>query len=187
MPVREGLLTLLVPGPRHGYQLRAEFEQRTAGIWPLNIGQVYSTLERLERDGLVAGGDPDGEGRRAFSLTAPGREELARTLAHAVADDAPARDELMMKVLLAIQTDGVDALAVIQAERSARMAALQARRRSHRESNGSEDLAAGLAFDALIARAESELRWLDLCEERVLSRDRAATGTAHDDPTGEQA
>ncbi len=53
MSVRHSLLALLEEGPRYGYQLRSEFEHRTAAAWPLNVGQVYSTLARLERDGLV--------------------------------------------------------------------------------------------------------------------------------------
>ena len=47
MAVREGLLALLANGPRHGYQLKTGFESATGGMWPLNVGQVYTTLERL--------------------------------------------------------------------------------------------------------------------------------------------
>jgi DNA-binding PadR family transcriptional regulator len=50
MTVREGLLALLQEGPRHGYQLKTEFESATGGVWPLNVGQVYTTLDRLERE-----------------------------------------------------------------------------------------------------------------------------------------
>ena len=53
MSIRQGILAMLAAGPRYGYQLRTEFEERTGGTWPLNIGQVYTTLSRLERDGLV--------------------------------------------------------------------------------------------------------------------------------------
>ncbi len=172
MSIRESLLALLASGPRHGYQLRAEFEERTAGIWPLNVGQVYSTLERLERDGMVLGGEADSEGRRAFELTPAGREELTRFLLEPQGDEAPARDGLMLKVLIAIATQGIDALQVVQAERSSRMGALQARRRAYRDAGVNGHLAAGLAFDALITRTESELRWLDICEERILDRRR---------------
>ena len=172
LSIRESLLALLASGPRHGYQLRTEFEQATAGIWPLNIGQVYSTLERLERDGMVAGGQPDAEGRRAFELTADGREELARFLLQPGGEDAPARDGLMLKVLIAIETHGVDPLNVIQTERGSRMGALQGRRKAHRQAGVNGDLAAALAFDALITRTESELRWLDICEERIVARRR---------------
>jgi DNA-binding PadR family transcriptional regulator len=187
MSVRESLLALLASGPRHGYQLRTEFEERTAGIWPLNIGQVYSTLERLERDGMVLGGEADAEGRRAFALTPAGREELTRFLMASGGDETPSRDELMLKVLISIETEGVDALNVIQAERSSRMGSLQARRRAHRDAGLNGDLAAGLAFDALITRTESELRWLDICEERILTARRNPTTPTNGDIAKEHA
>lgn len=187
MSVRDSLLALLASGPRHGYQLRSEFEARTAGIWPLNIGQVYSTLERLERDGMVASGEADGDGRRAFGLTPTGREELTRFLLEPGGEDVPTRDGLMLKVLIAIDTEGIDALQVVQAERSARMGALQGRRRAHRDADLNGDMAAGLAFDALITRTESELRWLDICEERILARRRTPDPPTNGGPNKEHA
>ncbi len=77
MSVRMGVLALLVGGPGYGYQLRGEFEQRTGGSWPLNIGQVYTTLDRLERDGLVARGDADDDGHVVYTATDAGREAVA--------------------------------------------------------------------------------------------------------------
>ena len=69
MSVRQALLALLEQGPMYGYQLRAEFEQRTGATWPLNVGQVYTTLTRLERDGLVEGEGVDDEGHAIFRVT----------------------------------------------------------------------------------------------------------------------
>lgn len=66
MSIRQGLLALLEPGPKYGYQLRTEFEARTGGTWPLNVGQVYTTLDRLERDGLVRSVATDAEGRTTY-------------------------------------------------------------------------------------------------------------------------
>ncbi len=77
MSVRQALLALLEQGPMYGYQLRAEFEQRTGATWPLNVGQVYTTLTRLERDGLVAGEGADAEGHVIYRVTDAGREEVA--------------------------------------------------------------------------------------------------------------
>ncbi len=57
--VRHALLALLSEGPKYGLQLREEFEARTGEVWPLNVGQVYTTLQRLERDGLVESDDGD--------------------------------------------------------------------------------------------------------------------------------
>src|SRR5213596_215924 len=81
MSVRHALLALLSEGPKYGLQLRLEFEARTGEVWPLNVGQVYTTLQRLERDGLV---ESDGEGedgpQKGFRITPEGEEELAAWL-----------------------------------------------------------------------------------------------------------
>src|SRR2546422_11708212 len=78
--VRYGLLALLDEAPSHGYQLKTAFERRTGGNWALNIGQVYTTIQRLERDGLVESldGDPAADDeRRAYRITQAGRSHLA--------------------------------------------------------------------------------------------------------------
>ena len=181
MSIRESLLVLLGAGPRHGYQLRAEFEAATGEVWPLNVGQVYTTLERLERDGLVRGGEPDSDGRRAFELTEAGRDAITGFMSTPGGREAPSRDGLMMKVLISVAAPGVDALEVIRLERSSRMAVLQERRRAARDSGMNGALAPRLALDALIALTESELRWLDLCEERILAAARTSP-----DPDKEQ-
>ena len=85
MAVREGLLALLGDGPRHGYQLKTAFEAATGGAWPLNVGQVYTTLDRLARDGYVDVDETDGQKR--YTITAAGRD-LFRYAFHRV-DEAP--------------------------------------------------------------------------------------------------
>jgi DNA-binding PadR family transcriptional regulator len=175
MGVREGLLALLAGEPKHGYQLRQEFEAATAGAWPLNIGQVYSTLDRLQRDGLVAEIDADGE-RRRFSITDLGREELIDWFSSGP-DAAPHREPTMIKVLVALHTMGVDVLEVIDVQRSALTDQLQQHRRAQRkaladldEVGTAESVGAAMLFDALVARLEADLRWLDLCEQRLAQR-----------------
>lgn len=164
--VREGLLALLERGPCHGYRLKRVFDAATGGAWRLNIGQVYTTLNRLERDGLVtASGEP---GERIYRLTRQGRAEVGSWWeANAGADLLP-RDELMVKVLLAIEMGSEQGLAVITRQRGAVMALLQ-RRRQERPAAHEDDMAAALVHDAVVVRAEADLRWLDLCEERLLA------------------
>jgi len=169
MSIRHGLLALLERGPRYGYQLRAEFETATGATWPLNVGQVYTTLARLERDELVApAGEADVEGRITYRITDPGRAELARWFRSPVTrQDAP-RDELAIKLALAVTTPGVDVVAVVQTQRSATMTTLQELTRLRtRADDGAGDLAWSLVLDALVFRAEAEMRWLDHCETRV--------------------
>ena len=68
MSVRHALLALLSEGPKYGLQLREEFEARTGEVWPLNVGQVYTTLQRLERDGLVESDDDGDDGAPLFAI-----------------------------------------------------------------------------------------------------------------------
>src|SRR5438094_61968 len=118
MSVRHALLALLSEGPKYGLQLREEFEARTGEVWPLNVGQVYTTLQRLERDGLAESDDDADPGpQKGFRITAEGAEELAAWL-HTPPDLAsPPRDELVIKVLVAVRLPGVDVHEVIQAHR----------------------------------------------------------------------
>ncbi|HEY3833773.1 MAG TPA: PadR family transcriptional regulator [Acidimicrobiia bacterium] len=174
MSVREGLLALLGERPSNGHQLKTGFEAATGGVWPLNVGQVYTTLDRLERDGLVAqSGSVDGGTQRRYELTAAGRDELASWWSLVPADDPPPRDELMLKVLFAVGQGKEHALAVITAHRTALLTLLQRRRREQRDAGASDladDIATEVVRDALVVRAEADLRWLDMCEARVLGR-----------------
>lgn len=178
MAVREGLLALLQDGPRHGYQLKTAFEAATGGAWALNVGQVYTTLDRLGRDGLVTVDGTDGQKR--YSITAAGREALGAWWEAGRFDEPPPRDELLLKVLLAVE-DGPDhALEVITRHRTALTGLLQERRRAQRSSRAAssgDDLPAACVADALAVRAEADLRWLDLCEAR-LARARTTHGGA---------
>src|SRR5688572_17280736 len=119
MSVRQGLMALLAQEPMYGARLRAEFEARTGGTWPLNVGQVYTTLARLERDGLVvASGGADDEGRIAYALTDSGRAEISQWWLTPVTRESSPRDELVIKLALAVTLPGVDVAAVVQAQRT---------------------------------------------------------------------
>jgi DNA-binding PadR family transcriptional regulator len=171
MSVRLALLALLEQGPMYGYQLRAEFEERTGATWPLNVGQVYTTLTRLERDGMVAGEGADDEGHVVYRVTEAGRHEVASWFTTPVARTQPPRDELAIKLALAVTVPGVDVGAVIQQQRGATMSALQdytrLKRRGPDAGDRREDLAWGLVLDSLVFAAEAEIRWLDHCEARL--------------------
>jgi DNA-binding PadR family transcriptional regulator len=169
MAVREGLLALLREQESYGYQLKTGFERATGGVWPLNVGQVYKTLDRLERDGLIT--STEHEGQRSYAITAHGIDELGAWWETVPADEPPPRDELMLKVLMAVNTGHRHALDVIGDQRDAVMAQLQRHQRAARRKRSPRDdgdpLADRLVHDALVVRAEADLRWLDLCEERL--------------------
>jgi DNA-binding PadR family transcriptional regulator len=192
MSVRQALLALLEQGPMYGYQLRTEFERRTGSTWPLNVGQVYTTLTRLERDGLVEGTGADPEGHVIYRVTEAGRDEVATWFTTPVDRTQPPRDELAIKLALAITVPGVDVGTVIQQQRRATIGALQDYTRLKRGGPSTEpeaphephEMAWGLVLDSLIFNAEAEVRWLDHCEARLR---RAAQSQGGERPPAEQS
>lgn len=167
MSVPDGLLVLLRDGPRHGYQLAAEFAERTAERWSLNTGQVYTTLDRLVRDGFVEpddGSAPD-DRRRTYRLTPAGALRAEAWLASAPPAPEDQRDELVLRVLLVAATSPAAAVDLVHRQRRQLVERLQEVRRQQREADRS--LLGRMAGDAVVARLEADLRWLDLCEERL--------------------
>lgn len=170
MSVRQSLLAILDQGPCYGYQLRSEFDRRTGSTWPLNVGQIYSTLERLERDGLVQKGDVDSEGHAYWEITDEGSAEVAAWLTSPVERSQGTRDELALKLAVAATLPGVDVAQVIQTQRRASLAQLQSLQRTKfagDNPDGPEELAWSLVADSMIFAAEAEIRWLDHTEQRL--------------------
>src|SRR5271169_1026111 len=167
MSVRHALLALLSEGPKYGLQLREEFEGRTGEVWPLNVGQVYTTLQRLERDGLV---ESDGTGedgpQKAFRITSEGERELAGWLRTPPDLTSPPRDELVMKVLIALRVPGTDQHEVIQAHRRYLMQLMQEWTRL-KEGEARDDLGLALVVDAELFRLDAVTRWLDAADTRL--------------------
>ena len=186
MAIRHGLLALLDEGPAYGYQLKASFEERTGGTWPLNIGQVYTTLARAERDGLVAQLEVGDDGRVVYEITDTGRREVAEWFASPVRRDAPARDELTIKLAVAVTALGVDVGSLVQTQRSETMRTLQALTRlkidAAARSDDTADTAWHLVLERLIFDAEAEARWLDHVEARLLRAAAAKDSTPPRDP-----
>ncbi len=167
MSVRHALLALLSEGPKYGLQLREEFEARTGEVWPLNVGQVYTTLQRLERDGLVESeGTGDDGPQKGFQITADGLAELAGWLRTPPDLSSPPRDELVMKVLMAIRVPGINVHEVIQAHRRYLVELMQQWTRI-KEADAGRDLALGLAVDAELFRLDAVVRWLDAADGRI--------------------
>ncbi|MBT2446311.1 PadR family transcriptional regulator [Streptomyces sp. ISL-43] len=195
MSIRHGLLALLERGPRYGSQLRTEFESRTGSTWPLNVGQVYTTLARLERDGLVAPGGEDTAGHTLYAITETGRRELREWFERPVDRANPPRDELAIKLAMAVGAPGVNIRAVIQAQRHATVHAMQDYTRLKAQAltaietgGGSErdDIAWLLVLEQLIFQTEAEARWLDHCESRLvrLSANRELAPAEAEPPEG---
>lgn len=168
MSVRHALLALLTEGPKFGLRLQQEFESRTGEVWPLNVGQVYTTLQRLERDGLVASDDGSGEGpqKKDFRITSEGRRELDEWLHTPPETDIPPRDELVIKVLVAMRVPGVDVRQVIQAHRRQLVEMMQ-RYTNVKAEAAEHDLGLAVVVDAELFRLEGVVRWLDAADARL--------------------
>lgn len=167
MSVRQSLLAILDQGPCYGYQLRSEFDRRTGSTWPLNVGQIYNTLERLERDGLVARGAVDEHGHVYWEITPAGRTEVRTWLDRPVERGHGTRDELAVKLAVAVTLPGVDVARVIRHQRTASLARLTRLNDTRQSADGPEQLARSLVADSMIFAAEAELRWLDHIEQRL--------------------
>ena len=186
MSVKHGLLAVLSQGPMYGGRLRTEFERQTSGTWPLNIGQVYTTLARLQRDGLVAeAGEPDEDGRRRYALTETGQALVRHWWTTPVERESAPRNELAIKLALAVVVPGVDVDAVVQTQRRATVRQLQDLTRLKRRPGADADLAWSLVLEHLIFSAEAEVRWLDHVEAALRRRPppRSAEPVAEPAPT----
>ncbi|MEU0524781.1 PadR family transcriptional regulator [Streptomyces niveus] len=173
MSIRHGLLALLEPEPRYGSQLRTEFESRTGATWPLNVGQVYTTLNRLERDGMVVQDGEDDAGHALYVITDAGRDELRNWFRSPVDRRSPPRDELAIKLAMAVGAPGVDIREVIQSQRHHTVQAMQDYTRLKAQATdvspeNRDDVAWLLVLEQLIFQTEAEARWLDHCEARLV-------------------
>ncbi|MGO1317952.1 MAG: PadR family transcriptional regulator [Cellulomonadaceae bacterium] len=192
MSIRLGLMALLAEQPMHGYQLKQEFESRTGQTWPLNIGQVYTTVQRLVRDGLVEPVEPAGDPEQ-FRLTSAGRAEIDAWWDAPVPRGTPARDELAIKLALAVTVPGVNVVAVVQRQRTESMRVLRDYTRLKTQvpaDAAGDELAWSLVLDNVVFSTEAEVRWLDHVESR-LSRAAAQHGAVraegHGQPSGSPA
>jgi DNA-binding PadR family transcriptional regulator len=164
--VPHALLALLSEGPKYGLRLQSEFESRTGEVWPLNVGQVYTTLQRLERDGLVEATGEGERSRKRYRITPTGDRELADWLRTPPDLVPPPREELVIKVLVALQVPEIDVYEILQAHRRHVIEVMQRYTRIKAEA-AEEDLPLALVADAELFRLEAIVRWLDAAEVRL--------------------
>lgn len=170
--VRWGILALFMDGPKYGYQIRTEFDARTGGTWALNVGQVYTTLERLQRDGLIDAVGANDEGRTTYAVTPAGKVALAAWFATPITDTDRPRNELAIKLTMAATTPGVDVATVVQAQRTESMRQMRDFTDQRRHADRTDDIAWLLLLDHLVFALEGELRWLDHVEATLVRRAR---------------
>lgn len=167
MSVRHAMLALLSNHPKFGLQLQQEFELRTGSVWPLNVGQVYTTLQRLERDGLIECGDQETQGsQKDYRITSAGRNELFDWLRTPPELTPPPRDELVIKLLVALKVPNIDVHELLQIHRRHLIEVMQ--HYTHLKAEGAgDDVALALVVDAQLFRLEGIIRWLDAADNRL--------------------
>ena len=178
MAIRSSLLALLSERDSYGYELKRLFEERTGGSWPVNIGQVYSTLTRLERDGLVESVGEDDAGHVVYRATDSGRATSAEWFLSPVVNEQAPRDELVIKLALAMNSPGIDVPQLLNSQRASSLRRMQELTRL--KSDSGHDPAWLLVVDRLLFDVEAELRWLDHCERQVLRHHNDLTHTTGD-------
>jgi DNA-binding PadR family transcriptional regulator len=188
MGIGMSLLAILEEGPSYGFHLKNEFERRTGGIWALNVGQVYTTLGRLQRDGLVASESTDGSDvQKMYGITEEGRQHLRAWFEEPSAVGPPSRDELLLKLVMVARRGREQAADVIQAERRSAVRLLQEYTRLKQSPSEGHDLGWVFLLDSLIFATEARVRWLDACEARLSShaprRDKSSVPTPASVPT----
>jgi DNA-binding PadR family transcriptional regulator len=169
MSVKHAILGLLASKPLHGYELKAGFEEMVP-TEELNVGQVYTTLDRLSRDSLVTyevvnqSERPD---KKVYALTDVGRKELKEWLATPSNLDLNLRNETFLKLMLARRLRGADPLKVIEVERRASFERLQEATQAKARAKEGAALHTVLLLDLAVLRLEAFLKWLDHCEEAL--------------------
>jgi DNA-binding PadR family transcriptional regulator len=161
------ILGLLSQESRHGYDLKQAFEAMLGGTWPLNIGQVYTTLSRLERDGYVESQIVPQEllpDRKVYSLTQTGKDELNRWLSEPTQGTIRLKDEFFIKLLILQLTHSSDPIALIRKQRQVYMQTLAQLTNLLNDSNLNPSTA--LLIEGAILHVEADMQWLDLCEGR---------------------
>ncbi|WCN78942.1 PadR family transcriptional regulator [Micromonospora sp. LH3U1] len=183
MSIRHAMLALLTEAPKYGLQLRQEFEARTGEVWPLNVGQVYTTLQRLEREGHVETDDAGRDGaQKRYRLTADGEQELLSWLRTPPQAGPPPRDELVMKVQVAMRLTQVDVTEILQTHRRRIVEEMQ--RYTHLKADAApEDIGLGLVVDAELFRLEAIVRWLDAADARLRSHSTLPSTAPPTDPS----
>jgi DNA-binding PadR family transcriptional regulator len=164
--VQEVLLALLAKEASHGYQLRARLQLALGPLaGALNSGQVYVTLNRLAKVGLVSServGQTDRPDRKVYELTAAGHERVAEWLAD-TSWPKPAPAEFHLKLVAAAAAGLGDPVRLVDVQRHALLAELAAAQRAAlAEPDGS---VAGLLLEGVVLRLQADLRWLEACAE----------------------
>lgn len=171
MSVKNALLGLLAHHPRHGYELHDAFEAMVGGEqnWDLKPAQVYSTLTRLEKQGLIVEESIEQDGgpeKRVYTLTDAGHKALARWFSVPVGGNHQ-RDEFFLKLMISLAAEDGDPRQVIYVQRASLYKELHAITAQRSQVDPHHELAHVLLLDQAVMHLEADLRWLEMIEARL--------------------
>lgn len=168
MSLKYGVLGLLAEQPLHGYEVKTRYEALFGGTWELNIGQVYTTLQRLERDGLVdAVGERGDRGKQRYGLTDAGKVVFQQWLQDPEDEPQQLRQDIYLKLLLISRLANGDLENLLTRQRRVYLQRLKdlgdLERRARQE--GRFDLV--LLVQGAILHTEADLKWIEVCAEET--------------------
>ena len=161
MSVKHSLLALLYEKSRHGYELKTGFDELVQSMWPLNTGQVYTTLDRLERDGLVVTPGHDQKDRKLYMVTDLGKEDLWLWLKEPV-ERSLLKDEFYFKYLCASHVDYKDKKVMIQAQKQTLMKDVLHLTHLKKQMRQSENRTMNMLMEGALLHLEADIIWLDM-------------------------
>jgi DNA-binding PadR family transcriptional regulator len=177
MSLKYGILGLLAEQPLHGYEVKSRFEELLGGTWEVNIGQVYATFQRLERDDLIeAVGERGDRGKLAYRLTDAGRQNLEEWLETPEPEPQPMREEVYVKLLVGNRLGNGSLERLLSRQRSIHVLRLKDLTGLQDRARQENQRGVVLMLRGAILHAEAELQWLDACIEDIQSWDSEPEG-----------
>ncbi len=166
--IKGALLGLLAVKPMHGYDLKVSLDRVLGETTKINVGQVYTAINKLEKNGLITANLVAREDRtdlKVYHLTPAGEQELQEWFAAPV-EKVDLRDELFVKLTLARRSGLADVAAIIRTQRSVNMATILelTQLKEAFEQQGDEEIV--LLIEGAILHLEADLRWLELWERK---------------------
>ncbi|MHB1652962.1 MAG: PadR family transcriptional regulator [Desulfitobacteriaceae bacterium] len=176
MPVKHAILGILKDAPRHGYEMKNIFDEQVGNFWNLNFGQIYTTLDRLEKEGFVSCTEEEQESRpdkKVYFISPTGVQELARWLQEPITKPRPLRDELFIKLLFMSRENPEPVFRLIEQQTSIYMEQMReltnAKYRLTKDGIKRENMMTDLLMDAALFHAEADVRWLRHVEAKILA------------------
>lgn len=168
MSLKFGILGLMVAEPLHGYEIKSRFEALMGGTWEVNIGQIYATLQRLERDDLIESvGERGDRGKLAYRLTEQGSRELTTWLTQPEPAPQLLHDDLFVKLLLLRRLANGDLADLLQRQRRVLLQHLRDLAALERQARGDGRTDLLLIIQGASMHTEADIKWLDLCLDEI--------------------